>query len=169
MRKNIFYVSIAIMSIFATDVMADDVVCNHPLTLHNVVGSIDTINVGQSVQVGTIHLQLISEKKGKVVFEEDGGIIGRVTSINTGVYPIESTLNHHIVFADGSTIETNGDQAEMYPTSTCSFSVTETISNLWGTKQFKRASGVITANGTVSFCEGANGNHFDLEGTVCLK
>ena len=166
MRKNVFYVSIAIMSIFATDVIADDDTCKSPAT---VSGSIDTINISQTIQVGTIHLQLISEKNGKVVFEEEGGIIGRVTSINTDAYPITSTLNHHAVFADGSTIATNGDQAEMYPTSECSFNVTEIISNLWGTKVFKRASGEITAMGTVSFCEGANGNTFNLSGRVCLK
>jgi len=59
MRKNVFYVSIAIMSIFATDVIAD-IICDQPLTPHTVVGSIDTINVGQTVQVGTIHLELFS-------------------------------------------------------------------------------------------------------------
>jgi hypothetical protein len=168
MQKNIFYVSIAIMSIFATDVMADDDACRSPATVY---GSVDTINVSESLQVGTIHLQLISEKNGKVVFEEDGGIVGRVTSTNTDEFPlIRSTLNHHIVFADGSTIETNGDQAEMYPTSACSFEpVIEIISNLWGTREFKKASGVILANGTVNFCDGTNGNHFELTGTVCLK
>jgi hypothetical protein len=102
-----------------------------------------------------------------VVFEKDGGIVGRVTSqdTTTGV----STLDHHIVFANGE-IETNGDKAQIiYPTSDCSFKVSETISNFWGTNFFKRASGVIHADGDVSFCEGENGNHFDLTGTVCLK
>jgi hypothetical protein len=167
MRKNVFYVSIAIMSIFATDVIAD-IICDQPLTPHTVVGSIDTINVGQTVQVGTIHLELFSTNN-ELAFEEDGGIIGRVTSIDTGAYPIESTLNHHVIFSGGSTIETTADQAIMWPTSECSFDVTEKISNLWGTKEFKRTSGEITATGSVNFCDGTNGNHFVLTGSVCFK
>ena len=169
MRKNIFYVSIAIMSIFATDVIANDDACK---SLTTVSGSVDTINVSQSIQVGTIHLQLISVNNGKVVFEEDGGIVGRVTSQDTTG---GSTLNHHIIFADGSKIETNGDEAQITGVTSgdvvppCSFEVTEIISDLWGTRDFKKASGMIYAVGTVNFCEGTNGNHFDLQGTVCLK
>jgi hypothetical protein len=53
MRKNVFYVSIAIMSIFATDVIADDGACKF---LTTVSGSVDTINVSPLIQVGTIHL-----------------------------------------------------------------------------------------------------------------
>ena len=154
------------MSIFTMNVFASNDQCKE----NTVTGTVDTVNVSQTLQVGTIHLQLTSEN-GKVVFEEDGGLIGRITSqnIETG----ESTLNHHIIFADGSRIETTGDQAQItgpgpnYPA--CSFSVTEIISNFWGTKEFKRASGTITAEGYISFCDGQNGNHFDLSGTVCLK
>ena len=152
------------MSIFAADVIADDDSCKSPATVY---GSVDTINLTQSIQVGSIHLQLISDNNGKVVFEEDGGIVGRVTSQDsTG----GSTLDHHIIFADGSTIETNDDKAQITGvTSPCSFEVKEIISDLWGTRAFKKASGMIYAVGTVNFCEGTNGNHFELTGTVCLK
>ena len=163
MRKNILTVLIITMTIFTTDVFASDE-CKLETT---VTGTVDTINVSQSIQVGTIHLQL-SNANGEVVFEEDGGVIGRITSqdMSTGI----STLDHNIIFTDGSRIETDGDVAQILSVPpTCSFEVMETISNFWGTKEFKKASGEITAIGTISFCEGANGNHFDLSGTVCLK
>ena len=80
-------------------------------------------------------------------------------------------LDHNIIFTDGSRIETDGDVAQIVGVidPICSFHVVETISNFWGTKKFKKASGEITALGTISFCDGENGNHFDLSGTVCLK
>lgn len=153
------------MSILATNVAAGGDECK---SLTSVYGTVDTVNVSETIQVGTIHLKLINEK-GDVKYEEDGAIVGRVTSSDpeTGA----STLDHHIFFTDGSTIETTDDQAQLIPpfTSPCSFNVVETINNFWGTKEFKRASGNIYANGTISFCEGSNGNHFDLSGTVCLK
>ncbi len=164
MRKNMIYISIVIMSIITTDVIAGGKDCN---SLTTVYGTVDTINVSETIQVGTIHLQLMAEN-GTVKFEENGAIVGRVTSSDpeTG----ESTLDHHIFFADGSRIETEGDQAQITSfNSECSFNVSETISNFWGTKKFKRASGEIYAIGVVSFCDGENGNHFELSGTVCLK
>ena len=168
MLKNIFNVSIVIMSIFATDVFASNDECK---TEVNVAGTIETTNVSQTIQVGTIHLQLSQgeEENKEVVFEKNGGIIGRITSQNADTG--ETTLDHHIFFTDGSKIETTGDRAQITADhgTGCSFDVTEIISDFWGTKEFKRASGEITANGTISFCEGANGNHFELGGTVCLK
>ena len=164
MLKNLFNVSIAIMSIFATDVFANDE-CKKEA---EVTGTIDTINVSQSIQVGTIHLILSDADDGKVVFDEKGGIIGRITSQEG----LKSTLDHHIFLADGSRIETTGDKAQITGVNgdpTCSFTVAEEISNIWGTERFKRATGKITAIGTVSFCDGQNGNHFDLSGTLCLK
>jgi hypothetical protein len=68
-----------------------------------------------------------------------------------------------------------GDVATIkYPTSYCpSFAVEEVISNFWGTQAFKRATGEIWADGSISFpkesdpnCE--NKNEFTLTGTVCL-
>jgi len=163
MRKNYFTVLIITMTIFTTEVFASDE-CKLETT---VTGTVDTVNVSQSIQVGTIHLQL-SNANGEVVFEEDGGVIGRITSQNTSG---GSTLDHNIIFTDGSRIETDGDVAQIVGVNdpACSFSVVETISNFWGTKKFKQSSGEITAIGTISFCDGANGNHFDLSGTVCLK
>ena len=163
MRKNYFTVLIVIMTMFTTDVFANNE-CKSEAT---VTGTVDTINVSQSVQVGTIHL-ILSDDKGEV-FNEKGGIIGRITSqsLDEQYRPI-ATLDHNIIFADGR-IETTGDEAILSPLSECFFQVTETISNLWGTRFFKRASGEITAIGTISFCDGENGNHFDLSGTVCLK
>ena len=165
MRKNIFTVLIVIMTMFTTDVFANNE-CKSEAT---VTGTVDTINVSQSVQVGTIHL-ILSDDKGEV-FNEKGGIIGRITSQSTNDYgvPIAATLDHDIIFANGR-IDTSGDKAQLtLAEDYCSFYVTETISDLWGTRFFKRASGEITAIGTISTCDGANGNHFDLSGTVCLK
>ena len=162
MLKNTFNISIAIMSIFATNVFASDDKCK--LEVDVMEGStINTINVSESVQVGTIHLKLSNG------FEEDGGVIGRITSQNE--YTGASTLDHNVFFTDGSRIETTGDQAQITDDdgSGCSFTVVETINDFWGPKTFKRASGTITAEGTISFCEGANGNSFKLTGTVCLK
>lgn len=161
MLKNTFNISIAIMSIFATNVFASDDKCK--LEVDVMEGStINTINVSESVQVGTIHLKLSNG------FEEDGGVIGRITSQNeTG----GSTLDHNVFFTDGSRIETTGDQAQITggDGSGCSFTVEETINDFWGTKTFKRASGTIEAKGTINFCEGTNGNYFTLSGTLCLK
>ena len=165
MPKNIFNVSIVMMSFFATNVFASNDECKLETT---VAGTVDTINVSPSLQVGTIHLKLFKDN-GAVMFEEDGGIIGIVTSQNgTG----GSTLDHDITFADGSKIETTRDTAQITGVNgdpTCSFTVAEEINNFWGTERFKRATGKIYAIGTISFCEGENSNHFVLSGTVCLK
>lgn len=139
--------------------------CKKPAT---VSGKVETINLSETLQLGEIELTLTSGKHGKTVFDETGGVIGRITESNplTG----ESYLNHSIIFQGGTRIETEGDYAKIqYPLSACSFAVVETISNYRGSGVFYGATGEIVATGTVSVPPCPNKNEFTLSGTVCMK
>lgn len=162
--------SVFMLSIAAGNAMGS--ACPNGYTETSVSGSVSTINVGaneegQQQQFGTIKMQLTNtNKSGKVLFDESGTVVGTTLEET----PTGSILSHIITFADGSTIETVGDEATIVGgTSACSFIVEEVISNFWGTQEFKRATGEIWADGEVSFppdCE--NQNTFELSGTVCL-
>ena len=63
-----------------------------------------------STQADPIHLQLISTENGKVVFEEDAGILqSNVTKHNRRIQHLTIIL----IFAEGSKIETDGDVAQI--------------------------------------------------------
>lgn len=174
MKKTILVISMAFVALTTVNAMASS--CPGGYTETDVSGTVSTINVGpnqegQQQQLGTIEMRLTStNKRGKILFDESGTVFGTETErTETG-----SILSHVIRFDDGSTIETMGDEATiLYPTSACpSFVVEEVISNFWGTQAFKRATGEIWAEGSISFpssdpgCE--NKNEFSLSGTVCL-
>ena len=141
--------------------------CPNP---YSVSGFVNSVNVGQSVQVGTIQLELMNSDSETTTFN-GGLVVGRITSLNAtpGSTRATATLDHQIVFEEGSTIQTEGDSGSLTASTDCSFDVIETINNIWGTKEFKKASGTVTATGTVSYCTGANGNTFIFSGTVCLQ
>ena len=169
--KNIVLASsMAITAMTAVNAMGAS--CPSGYTETSVSGSISTINISETQQFGSIEMQLTNtNKSGKVLFDEGGTLIGTITGQTVDDYgrPV-SILSHSIKFNDGSTIETVGDEATITgANSSCSFVVEEFISNFWGTQTFKRATGEIRADGSISFppyCE--NQNTFELKGTVCL-
>ena len=131
-----------------------------------VSGTVSTQNISETQQAGTINMKLTkNQENGKVLFEQSGTVFGTIT----GQTEKGPTLSHVITFADGNIIVTFGDQATfLYPTSNFSFVVNEVISNFWGTGVFKRATGTIDADGSISVPPCENSNQFELSGTVCL-
>ena len=174
MKKNLFKLSFIILSISSANSFA-----NPSCTETTVSGTVTTTNIWSSpgilptVQTGTIHLMLTSDggEEGNV-FNETGGILGRITSQNLNEGTI--TLNHTVFFSEGNTLESMNDQAQIIaPTDNTytSFYVTETINNFWGTRKFKGASGEIRAGedeypGIINY---GGENTFELSGTICLK
>jgi hypothetical protein len=168
MKKKTVAMSAAILSIAATSTMADT--CPNNFRETAVTGTVTTTNISETMQLGSIEMQLTGVKQGKVRFDERGAIVGRITGQTQDIYGRPVTiLNHTIVFEDGSTIETSGDEATLngYPDESGNIPVTEIISNFWGTGAFKRASGTIHADGSINVYGGQN--EFVLSGTVCLK
>jgi hypothetical protein len=157
--------SVAILSMVATNVMANE--CQKNFQATEVTGTVSTSSLGETMQSGTIDLQLTSIKKGKVLFDDHGAIVGRIT-VPTDEFGL-TILDHNMIFDGGSTIETSGDIAQIVglPDEFLNFPVEEIISNFWGTKTFKRATGTINASGTVNPYTGLN--DFILSGTVCIR
>jgi hypothetical protein len=166
MKKTFLASSMAILTMTAVNAMGAG--CPSGYSEASVSGSVSTMNISATQQFGSIDMQLTKNGNSKVLFDESGDILGTITDQSDD--GLVTTLSHTITFDDGSTIETMGDKATVqYPTSECSFVVEEIISNFWGTQTFKRATGEIRADGSISFpdyCE--NQNTFELSGTVCL-
>ena len=165
MNKNIFALSVATLSMAATMAMAND--CPKHFQETSVSGSVSTLSVSEIMQSGTIDMQLTSTQKGKVLFDDHGVIVGRITTA-TDEYGM-TILDHTIIFEGGSTIDTSGDVAQVVgaPDEFGNFPVEEVISNFWGPKTFKRATGTIYASGSINPYNGIN--EFVLSGTVCIK
>ena len=163
MRRQIVGIAFLGFAVVMGSAVADE--CKETAT---VSGSVNTTNISDTIQIGTVKLNLESDKNGREVFDEFGGIVGRVieSTPETGT----SVLNHSLFFEDGTRVETQGDVAQiLYPITACSFAVTETISNYVGSGVFKGATGNIVAEGTVSVPPCKNENSFTLSGTVCIK
>jgi hypothetical protein len=176
MSKKKLAVSVAFLSIFATNVMANECPKNFQEVI--VTGTVNTQNIPAGMQVGTIDMQLTSVKKDKLLFDQVGAIVGQITSIDASGFPILTTLDHEITFADNVEIETNGDTATVYgdPNAGEPVDVVEVINNFHGTKNFKNATGTIIATGQLnsSFEPDGNGgystyNSFLLSGSLCIK
>ncbi len=150
--------------LFSANLLADQICIEA-----DVSGSVTTTNINATVQSGSIHLILTDPETNVILFEQWGGVLGKITAQNdTG----GTTLNHIIFFDEGNTIKTREDQAQiLFPINEyeCAFQVTETISQFKGTNQLKNLSGEMYADGVVSFCPGDNNNSFELSGTVCFK
>ena len=167
MKKILLSISIAALATASTAASATE--CPRDSRATVVSGTVTTTNISPAIQIGSIDLQLTSPKTGKIVFDEQGALIGRVTEqyFDEWGRPV-SLLDHTIVFEGGDTIETSGDVAVINgATSECDLLVDEVISSFWGTKFFKRATGTINAGGTINIC--GDNNQFALSGTVCLK
>ena len=174
MKNIVLASSMAIITMAAGNAMG--AACPSGYTETSVSGSVSTMNIGennqgQQQQFGTIEMRLTkTNNSGKVAFDQHGTIFGTVTDETVDMYgrPV-SILSHTITFEDDSSIETVGDEATITGAiSQCSFVVEEVISNFWGTQTFKRATGEIRADGSISVPPCDNQNTFELSGTVCL-
>jgi hypothetical protein len=135
-------VSVAFLSMFTTNVLADE--CRKNFQEVTVTGTVNTQNITADMQVGTIDMQLTS-KEGKVLFDELGAVVGQITDqgFDPEIGLPFAYLDHDITFADKSEIETNGDFATIYgdPTSGMPVPAVEVINNFQGAKTFKKATG----------------------------
>jgi hypothetical protein len=167
MKKTFLASSMAILTMTAINAMGAD--CPNGYTETDVQGEIFTQSISQIDQFGSINMTLTNtNKKGKVLFSESGTLEGLITDqLVVGGVPVSTTLSHSIIFNDGSTIETEGDEARIVGgDGFCTVFVEEVISNVWGTQTFKRVTGEIVATGSLNVCTYTN--EFTLSGTVCL-
>jgi hypothetical protein len=167
MKKTFLASSMAILTMTAINAMGAG--CPSGYTEASVSGSVSTMNISATQQFGSIDMQLTKNGNSKVLFDESGDLIGTVTAQSDD--GSVTTLSHTITFDDGSTIETMGDKSTIEAITSdyyCSFLVKEIINNFWGTQTFKRATGEIRADGSISFEPCENQNTFELSGTVCL-
>ena len=179
MSMKKFGVSVAFLSIFAINVMANE--CPKNFQEVTVTGTVNTQNVTADMQVGTIDMQLTYVKNSKLLFDQLGAVVGQIT--DQGIDPLTGLpfayLDHDITFANKVEIETNGDIATIYgdPTTGAPVPVVEVINNLQGTKIFKKATGEIIATGqlnsNVEYNSNTNEfisyNYFELSGSLCIK
>ncbi|BCX89342.1 hypothetical protein MIN45_P1714 [Methylomarinovum tepidoasis] len=137
-----------------------------------VSGTIDTINLSQTIQVGQIHM-VLTDLGGSEVFAGTGGIMGQIR----GIKPDGTVLlNHYICFDSSDCLMTRKDRATLMPAanplcvdgSVGRFEVVEIVSRTKGKGFFKGIEAAIEANGTVSYCPENNGNHFVLTGEACV-
>ena len=143
---------------------------------YTVTGTVDTINVTSTLQVGTIHL-VLTDTYGTVVFDETGQLTGNIT----GTDGIGTTLlSHRAQFPKGNIFVTRNDEAvlvspfvrDTLPDGTpCSFWIHETITTIEkGVKFFRNVTSVeIFADGYTSNCPDENKNHFELSGQLCIE
>ncbi|MEH6569275.1 MAG: hypothetical protein V7709_09375 [Halioglobus sp.] len=168
MKKGNIAVSVAILSMVATNVMAGE--CEQNFKLVDVSGTVNTQSIPAAMQIGTIDMQLTSVKSGRVLFDQTGAVVGKITGSVDGAFPPVVLLDHDITFEKGAEIETTGDQATLYgdPTGSEPVPVVEVISNFWGSKMFKNSTGEIIATGYLN-TNGTGSNEFGLSGSLCVK
>lgn len=165
--------TLATLSLFPLQSMAE-MQCGPGLTHVNVNGSVTTLNVSDTRQVGQICLTMIRPKNGREVFNDCGALVGKVvTPVNqSGV----SELKHTAVFDLRDSFVTRNDQAQITgvlavdeTNAPCAFSVVESISEIdKGTGIFRGGQIDVTATGSISFCPDQNLNTFTLQGEACV-
>lgn len=162
--KGILYAGVVLISSqsFAAGV------CPNNYKETSVSGYVQTANISETLQIGTVQLTLLRLQNQKVEFDQLGAIVGTVTDSSEG--GAITYLDHSLFFGNGTKIQTEADVAQIIGiNSECSFDVLETITNFTGTKDLQGATGSIIATGTVNFPPCGNQNSFTLSGTVCLK
>jgi len=166
--------AVALLVIASAPANASGLTCRYGYTHATITeGTAVTVNVSQTKQVGQLCL-VMEDDNGSVVFDDCGALIGTVTE--TDAYGQPTKLSHTAVFELLESFKTVDDQP-LYsvplgdPGSTpCAFSVGEAFTQLkWGTGIFRGGSLNATAEGTVSFCPGANRNTFEISGEACLR
>lgn len=160
------------------------------LICYEVGGTVETENVSDTVQVGTIYVELTNKMTGEVEFAEEGLLIGTITDSDM----ITTTLSHHAQFSSGNKFTTVGDKAvithpfvrrvledesgspilgEDGQPIPCSFFIAETLTDITkGSKFFAKSKKVLQsvhADGYVSRCPDENSNFFELSGEFCKK
>jgi hypothetical protein len=174
MKKKNLAIPVAILSMAATNIMASE--CPKDFQEVTVSGEVNTQNIPEtegSLQQGTIDMQLTSVKNDKVLFDQRGAVLGHITGFDFEFYPPVVLLDHDITFAHGGEIETNGDRAtvDIFPPDQPNVGVVEVISNFWGSKTFKNATGEIVATGLLTTFDDAGNlyKYFELSGSLCIS
>jgi hypothetical protein len=149
--------------------------CGTGMSHVNLNGSVTTLNVSQTKQVGQVCVALTRTADGREVFDDCGALVGKVVASDpqTG----SSTLTHTAVFDFRNAFITRNDQAQITgvlavdDTGTpCAFSVVESITEIEkGVGVFNGGQINALATGSVSFCPGRNLNTFTLEGEACVR
>lgn len=149
--------------------LAADLSCRSGYTHVTITdGTVATVNVSETKQVGQICLAMVNDA-GRVVFDDCGALIGTVTEKDALGNPAK--LSHTAVFELLESFKTDGDQV-LYgvPLSECSFQIGESMAKLkWGTGVFLGGQLKARADGVVSFCPGQNKNTFAITGEACLR
>lgn len=185
MNCNIVVRTLTVCSICLMNCMSafagNDLIC------YEVGGTVETENVSDTVQVGTIYLELTNKMTGEVEFAEEGSLIGTITHSDM----ITTTLSHYAEFSPGNKFTTIDDKAsvtinpdtgsvirrvfldENGQPIPCSFFIAETLTDIKkGSKFFAKSRKFpqsVLANGYVSRCPDENSNYFDLSGEFCKK
>lgn len=149
--------------------------CGAGLTHVSVNGSVTTLNVSETKQVGQICVTMTRTADGREAFNDCGALVGKVVAadVQTG----SSTLSHTAVFDLRDMFVTRNDQAQITGVlavddtgAPCAFSVVESISEIdKGAGIFRGGQIGVTAAGSVSFCPGHNLNTFTLQGEACIR
>jgi len=167
--------TLATLSLFPLQSMAA-LQCGTGLIHVNVNGSVTTLNVSATKQVGQICVSLIRTANGREVFDDCGALVGKVVAADETTE--SSTLTHTAVFDLRDMFRTRNDQALITGVLQdddetgvpCAFSVVETLSEIdRGTGIFRGGQIDVTAKGSVSFCPGHNLNTFTLQGEACVR
>ena len=165
--------ALATLSLFPLQSMAE-MKCGPGLTHVNVNGSVTTLNVSDTKQVGQICLTMVRTANGREVFNDCGALVGKIVSAD--VQAGSRTLTHTAVFDLRDMFRTRNDQAQIKGIldvdenyMPCAFIVEETISEFdKGVGIFLGATIHVTAEGSISFCPGKNLNTFTLKGEACV-
>ena len=167
--------TLAAVYILPLQSVAAELQCGPRMTHVSVNGSVTTLNVSDTRQVGQICVSMIKTANGREVFNDCGALVGEVVSANldTG----SSTLAHTAVFDMRNMFVTRNDQAQITGVlavdetgAPCAFSVMETITEIDEGKGIFRSGQInVTATGSIGFCPDRNLNTFTLEGEACVR
>ncbi len=167
-------ITLATLSLFPLQSFAA-LQCATGLKHVNVNGSVTTLNVSASKQVGQICLTLIESASGREAFNDCGAVVGKVVATDPATG--SSTLSHTAVFDLHNAFVTRNDQAQVTGVlgvddagAACAYSVVEAISEVQkGVGIFRGGSLAVTATGSVSACPNKNLNTFTLAGEACIR
>lgn len=146
-------------------------------TCYTAGGTVNTVNVSQTQQVGEI--RLILSDHNDTEFDKTGSLVGNITDADGFGTTI---LSHTASFSKGhgNIFVTSGDTAVLaYPYvrntledgTPCSFYIHESITNIvQGSGFFNHLTEAeVYADGYISNCPGENMNSFDISGTLCVN
>ncbi len=160
--------ALATLSLFPLQSMAE-MKCGPGLTHVNVSGSVTTLNVSETKQVGQICLTMVRTANGREVFNDCGALIGKIVSPAEAEIAI---LTHTAVFDLRDMFRTEGDTAQ--PTGSpvgCFLPVLEHISKFdKGVGIFQGAKIDVWATGSINLLcpEQPQPNTFSLSGEACV-